>query len=673
MRKAMYPAIIAVVLLIFFALLEMKYPYYFCHDDNRGQNLPLSVQALRSLLNGDIASINYYQFLGQPLLANGQSQALYPLIYISSLLSKLFLGHYFALIDIEVIIHFIFGSIGFWYVCKFFGLNDESSVFAALTWPLSSFFMYISNSWVHVSGIAAYFPWMIYLSCRLLKELKYRHLITLAVIRTLFFFIGHPQFFLYSYIFEFLFFIAMLSITYIQKRNLKKAVKRIILYIGSSAATLLFSLPLLLPMWNQIQSSGSRSAKMTWGVFISGGVIHKDWLNGLKSPNLSYHVSTGVDMSYIGIIPLLFVVIAVLLTMVTFITKNQKAKNYIPYVFCFLLLAGIAYLWATNILSPLLFKIPIINRFRWHFKLVPYMNFFLILISSIGLYLSISQLQMHEGMKKAITLALVTISFLHMANMYLTHPIKSIRVQLEKMPLQEDFENRLKDARVLSVGFNWHDSATGKSLGYNYATLWELIHLAGYDPIIPKKNQDKALGLNLHAYYNELNGNKKEISDLNHLRTWGVKWYVVNNNYVSKYGDLPFEKKFIDGQRTVYYDGEATPMVYLENNKTKGILFKIKGNKIMFNTSTPQDTNIVVNFLYHPYFKAKAGNEKVAVSSTKEGQILIRIPKGTHNVVLNYTDIDLTKGLLFTSLITALGIGFLFTLWCKQKKVSPTL
>ena len=80
------------VLLAFFAIFQLRAPYYFLQDDNRTFSLPAFSYAYETLAgHGRFALYNFHQLLGVPVFQ--ETPVFYPFVYVSVFLSKLFFGH----------------------------------------------------------------------------------------------------------------------------------------------------------------------------------------------------------------------------------------------------------------------------------------------------------------------------------------------------------------------------------------------------------------------------------------------------------------------------------------------------------------------------------------------------------------------------------------------------
>jgi hypothetical protein len=379
LKKYTYPLIYLLLISLFLLCLELKYPYYFFQDDNRGLHFPLLIHNLRAMMSGEIPLYNFHQSLGIPHLSNGLSAVLYPITYIALFLSKLLFGHYFAGMDIQAIFHLIFGGLGLFFLLKELSLDDKSALFGALTYPLCSFNIFISNSWIIVGGPIGYFPWMIYLGIKLIgadarESFSRKYFLLLILARLMVAFIGHTQYFIYSVLLE-IFTVTLFTLMFRHGKRVKQLLRPVSYYILSLVATAVLSLPLHLPMWRQMSISFSRGGAFDLGGLMEEGILISDWIQGLTWPFAfsSDPLAQSRDIVFIGIVPLIFIIVAfiAILTILIFRTREKTAQDPTPEkvalsAVVFLGLAVICFCWACNIIVPYLIQyIPILNRFRW--------------------------------------------------------------------------------------------------------------------------------------------------------------------------------------------------------------------------------------------------------------------------------------------------------------------
>jgi hypothetical protein len=643
--------IILLVILVFGVLLIIEYihPYFFLNDDNRDYFLPYYIYNYKSLLKGELALYNFHQFLGTPHLAVGQSAVLYPIMYISVFLSQFIFGHYFAVIDIQVIIHLIISAVGFYKLMRFFNVNNDASYFGGLTWSLCSFVVYVSNSWVVVSAVAAYFPLMILFSLKMLKEKTKKAEKYTVLFRLLLFYSGHIQYFIYSVIFEFI--TASLYFFFISDSNSKKVGSKefIITYAKSYLKVLILSLPLLLPMYNQANISASKSQKLNFILFVIRTFQIRDLLTSLLLPNIgkSYYSF----LSYIGFLPIYFILIEVMNNRINFKFKTIINVFIIPMI--------VALLWSSSKqFNSIVYIIPILNRFRWPFKIALYFDFYLIGISTFAFHKCINVYK--KGYYKVIVILVIFIQTLNLTVLYIYSPI-NFGTHTDKVPLEEKLTDGLEEGRIISLGFDiWKSNnnssfITAPSIAFNYATLWGLNYFAGYEPMVSKANYKASLNLNFTAVMNT------EDIPIEYLRETAVSWYIVPKNkehkYTSLFSKYKIFKKYEDENRVVFYDYQASPMIYqLSNTEVEIENYKVYSNKISLNLDLEKPDTIVFNYIHNPFFKGFVDGNKVEINKYNDLQFSIDIPVGQHEVLIRYMDSNFIIGSIFVLLYLSSNI-----------------
>jgi len=768
LKKIHKPLILCAVLLSVFAFIESKQPYFFMEDDNRDFYLPYFVHNFESLLKGELAFFNFHQFLGIPHFSSGQTAVFYPVTYLCVFASKVLFGHYFAAIDIQVIFHLLIGALGFYAFLRALELNGMAAFFGALTWPLCSFVVYVSNSWVILAGAAAYFPWMIYFAIKLYQMPAAKNIAGLVIFRLLLFYAGHIQYFIYSVIFEILTFTLLILKKYGRDKD-RMYLKHILkVYTISFVFVFFLSLPLLLPMWHQTSISASRSCRLPFAEYFSESYDMFQWLTGIVFP---FNDATAANkwahrhlnsISHVGYLTVVFIVMTVVYLRREI--KNEKIKQsrreifkfgvsenikqckhenvkniehenlkyswlqnckhnetenfncnglknikydelenirrngfknlkpvgrklksrgfnnnetwnskynikrlnetgnikygirYEDYVQIFIILGIVAFLWSGNIVFNLvIYLIPVLNRFRWPFKMNFYTSFYLIAMSAAGLSRLLRTGSLKIKTARLIFPLIIFLQTLNFAYLYAYVPKKCFGTQLDRLPAEEPFKDRLTEGRIVSVGFNiWvpsdHNIAgfnyhTLRTLGFNYASLWDLYHFAGYEPLVPKVNAEECNYMNFDAVYNNDDG----VLPIEHFRKWGVKWYVVSNDKLDKYKSYMEAKglveSFYDEYRTVFKDNGAKPFIAPASSGESSVLsYSIETNSITFETSSPHGDVYELNFLYNPFFKAYIDGNKAKLDVNNYDQMSIYVPEGNHKVKVVYHDPYFTAG-----------------------------
>ncbi|MEA2095914.1 MAG: hypothetical protein U9P73_04375 [Candidatus Cloacimonadota bacterium] len=639
--------VLTMLLGLFFLILEFKHPYYFLSDDNRTFYLPYFIHNFRALIAGEFPLFNFHQYLGIPHFSNFQSAVFNPLVYFSVFLSNTIFGHSFFAIDITVIINFIIGSIGFYYLVRNFTSNRLSSLFGAFIWPLSSFNIFISNSWWIFSGVTAFFPWMVFFSLKLYKNSRFKTLFFLIITRLFLFYIGHIEYFIYSMIFEFLT-ITLLILTYKDRKNYMPFIKK---YSISYLITFIYALPILIPAWLQTKTSALKHSKGGFGALFSNRFTITSWLKGLFNPfitrnNFYQRSQFGfIDralpyLSHIGYVAIILILIYLVLNF-----NKMKRSAYTHYVFFMLFM--ISLFWACGFLSGAVLYVPILNRFRWPFKIYAYSNFYLILASSYAFYFILNKLK--QKMKNIfpiifgiilIALTLLNFYFIY-SNVYISLNNKKHK---DDIPLVEPLSEYVKEGRIFSLGISDTDPFSVSTLGFNYATMLDLKHFAGYDPLVPLKNYKTALSIFYRASY------KIPTIPFSYLRRWGVKWYVLNkdkepNDLYHHYFNTLLKNEglyiFVDEEkRTVFKDTLSNPMIYWKKTEiSENINIEMHTNSIHIHTDNSIDKLLVVNYLFNNYFRATINkNSTLPIIENNIGQMEILVPKGHNQIIIQYSD-----------------------------------
>jgi hypothetical protein len=676
-KSKKYILLLIIAITIGFVALQKQKPYYFLQDDNRTSLLPREIHSYRSLVEDkEIAFYNFHQYLGKPHFSHGKYDFYIP-IHIAFFLSNIIFGNYWATIDIAVFFHLIMGAIGFLYLISFLGLRKEIAIFAALTWVLNSFSIYITDSWWIYACTIAYLPWMVFLTLKLFDDPQKKYVLGLIIVRLLLFFNSYLQNFIYAIIFEFLtLLILLIAYHFILKKEIPK--KSFIYYIISYIFLLFLSLPLLLPYWNAVQNSYDRAEVFNYERFSRLSFKINLWLKGLINPfdgsnhcifqNLNY-------VSHIGYLPIIFILFAIYF----FFKKNLTPKNR-AYLLTFIILGIISLLWTVGLLNRIIYIIPFLNRMRWPFKLNIFTNFYLILIASFGFSAIAKKNQVSSNKIKWILYIVIIIHFLNFMFLYTFTPQRSMnwRKHKEQPPLEEPFRKSLQNGRIISLGWDNQNPFSHKYLGFNYATYWHLFHFSGNDGMINETHKNYEIGT--ARYYAQYA--RKDIFPIEYFRFWGIKWYILANNeadsisvknathFSNVMDSLNIELKFHENDRKIYYDQKANPMLYWATDKsTEDIEYKIHTNSIEITTTKYYSSDVLmINFLYDSWFTAKIDGKKAELMH-KDGQMAIKVPPGKHKIEVRYRDPYFKWGLYIMSVFLLLVLsGYLIYHYRKKAR-----
>ena len=613
------------------AALDAVRPYYFLQDDNRDDFLPLFVHNLRALRQGSLALFNFHQFLGIPHLAAGQTGVLYPPIYAALALSRILFGHFFAAIDLLVVGQLAAGAAGAFLLARRLGATEDASFFAAVSWGLCPSAVLVAVFWVKLAPAAMLLPWLILFSLRALERGKPRDLAVLVALRALLFFAGHPEYFVYCVLFESVFALTA------GERGAPRA------WLLSFPLTALLASPLLLPMLYEVRWSAGRAGPLSYRMFSNDDARPGAWLAGLVWPlarGASRFVGPGAHLGWCG---------AALAALGAAPAFSSRAPRWTRVA---LALAAVSLVWAFGVLDRPLYLLPLFNRFRFHFKLVFFAQFALILLSARGF----------SRWKPAARLARLACA-LQAANLFLVAALTSpggLIVDSARPPLAEPLAPLLRGARIASLGRRPAAPARyAPGLGFNYATLWGLDHFAGYDPLVPAGNFAEAYGVNEDALLDE------EVlapGFAERLRRWGVRWLVVGADDLPRYADVlrraGARALTSDAERAVYELPGARPMAYRREAPGEALPVAFGVNSARVAVDAPASGLIVLNVFRQAGFSAAIDARPAPIESTPERQLAVRVPAGRHEVVFSFEEPAFLLGL---SLAAAACLSF--ALW----------
>ncbi len=234
-------------------------------------------------------------------------------------------------------------------------------------------------------------------------------------------------------------------------------------YLASFAITAILALPLVLPMWQQTRQS-VRNGPIDYDTFVSGSTILPLWLKGLTDP---YEGHVFQSISFVGLACLAFVLVAAVFLVLAIVRRSWVAARRRRLLIVLCVLGVFSFLWAGSILVPrIIYQIPILNRFRWPYKLLIQFSLFLIAFASCGLDLlldALGRMRLLRGRRiflDSAAICLIVIQIIQFGFLYYAHPVRALRIHRETVPWSEPLKDQLTGGRILSVGFDYTSEYT---------------------------------------------------------------------------------------------------------------------------------------------------------------------------------------------------------------------
>ncbi|MGI6321567.1 MAG: YfhO family protein [Bacteroidales bacterium] len=338
--------------------------------------LPMRRLIGETLRSGNLPLWNPYIMLGQPIYADPQSGAWYPIAWI---LGSIF-GYNIFTISFEYVLHVFLAGLGVYLLLKTLNFERKIAFTMGVAYMLSGFFV---GNGQHLSWIIAgtWLPFVIssylklYLKSNIENSLKFSFFVALI------FSGGYPA---VGFI---LFYILLISSIFLIIRRLrnreKKEVRKHIKFISISMAIILPILAIFFVSNIEILPHVTRASSLTKESALTGH-FHPKGLLSLIAP-LSVHIPNtwdvfGTDLSminaYFGLIVLIFAIVALLKI------KDKKVYYLFVLALLFILTAMGVY---TGIRGFLFDYIPLMNYFRFPSIFRLFFILFMVIISAYGL------------------------------------------------------------------------------------------------------------------------------------------------------------------------------------------------------------------------------------------------------------------------------------------------
>jgi hypothetical protein len=638
--------------------LEARFPYAFCQDDNRDYFLPLWTHAARALSHGELAEFNFHQSLGSPNLGAGQPGALHPLVIACVWASRIGWGHPFAAIDIFAAVHLLLAALGGLYLGRVLRLAPLASLFLAVGWALNPACVSLGRSWIHAVVLQATLPWITGALIGLVRRPLRRDLVVLVVAHLALFLVGYVQWLVAVAALEagLLALAAGLS----SRRAVWRALPRV---LAAALLTVTLSLPLLLPMLHQAAASADRARGLTYGQFTAQALPAGSLWNGLLVPWRRLAEVTGrapfVEVASPPGWTHLGYLVPIGVCAAPFLWRRRSRSARRRWWVIFVSLGVVLLAWAMGFLGPLLFHVPLLNRFRWPFKLYLPFAFVMVAASSLGLSLLLRRRATSTGRRRLVGMAVA----LHAVNLVWVvqgGEYQGLFTHTDPLPLEERARFDWRDGRLATFGFDivpGQRGPTAAGLGFNYATLWGMWHFGGYEPLASVNTRLATLHLNLEASF--LEPPRPELVD--YLREWAVRWSIVDPRVDDRVGGVLREKGLHvvrrEADRIVYEDPAAGPVA-----KASGPGCRVRGplrattNTLTVPVACPDGGRLRLAVLRSPGLSASAQGETARLESDEIGRTVIAVPAGARWVRLEYRAPYFRSGVLLSVLLIA-GLG----------------
>lgn len=486
-----------------------------------------------NIINGIFPHWNPHQFLGEPLHAQTQIGALYPLYTLSYLLKEAagLGGEWLTLII--VLLHLPLASAGWYFLLRHQGARPFISFFVSLSAVSGGFVTSMSSVWIFMFPIFSWLPWVFLGLLRLFRDkLRVPDILLFVLSLTAIAYVGISQMLVYTWIGIFLLAAGYCLFVLREPRKLL----RLLPALSSSA---LLTAPVILPAFGLLGFT-SRAEKFSITEFLNHSVSPENLAGALLPLYNFYDGFIGAEASvlmYQGawVAPALIAGIAAFMAFRQNPAPDTGSRQlYISFMvtmvvaLCFLLMA----LGDKGLVYPLTYGIPLWSSFRGPFKFLLFSNFFIALSAGLALEILARQPGRFTARRAYLFPALV-LSALSLVLLYLS-PSPLIKTAAGILSLCAGI--------VLFFSALLLDSARGRAV----LVAVVIAHVAGtiflsHDLGFKSYNESygrfgaKEMGIDENYRYLPLSGNWKD-DGYTYLQEAGLLWSATANGLYSATG-----------------------------------------------------------------------------------------------------------------------------------------
>jgi hypothetical protein len=349
-------ALLALLIGVFFLDILLGKTYLW--EDFVYQWFPFRQFAASSLARGELPLWNPYTFNGMPFLAEIQTEVFYlPMMVLTFFLHDGKLGVFW--LELVNILQYAIAAAGMFLLARSFGTRRIAALVAGIAFGLSGFMVLHAIHQV-ITGVVAWYPLVLLLFRKALREPGWRWVFAAALVLGHSFFAGSPQMSLFFYLFLLSFFLFELLTSFgvhglLSRPSLLMCAKAAVVVALSLGVAMIQFLPTRemseLSVRAQITFEKATEGSLGWGQLLT--LVYPKLFGSSTATSYAYwgpgtywhYWETAI---YMGILPLLL----------TFLSYPlRRANKYIPFFLGFMLFALLYALGGNFFVQRLFFEI----------------------------------------------------------------------------------------------------------------------------------------------------------------------------------------------------------------------------------------------------------------------------------------------------------------------------
>ena len=653
-------------------------PFRFSVGDAVAQFMPQSLQGYRAIKHGELPLFNFYQFQGMPLIELGYFPVLYPGTFFSFSFAEYILGNvqwgWDVLGFLQIFINALCGYLLAVYTLR---ISPRLAVVAGLSLSFLGINFLLGSEWFYMNSAVGFVLLCIFLLDRLVKKPKPSNSILLGLSFVVFWFATNINIFFYAMHFVAWFGILILFRKYRFGNIFKRKLWLLLLLAVVVAALGIF--PSIAGIMDYSKGSMREIGKVSldkyfWITNDLNLVLKYAWWPAPGKGGVFWHTPFSF---YQGLITCVGLVLSVPYLLLCFYQIAQRRRlslqvvrfpnfglkkdvqthallsqiNATEYDFATLFFLVAAVLVALDlsigqngILGLWLYRLPVYNWFRHSIKWAPFFQQWSVFCGMFVIDRCIKRFVPKQSRLAISLLCLgVTLALLVRFITVIDNPQRLTDVTLPLPQPQKALSKEYRHIGLWDHGDSYTSDIPARILGHDYATVWQLPTMAGYEPMIATKNLAIAFG-NWHpGYYLDA-----ETIDLIAMERWGLK-YVRVPDFQSEAVLKTLQRRFpaldivsIGRDSSLGADvlelQDARKIVNSDNQSANIEQINILNNSVLAKVRVINAPGqVTFAFTYNKYFDVYANSKKLIPEEDAYGRTFVRLDElGEYTLELVY-------------------------------------
>lgn len=629
--------------------LEMMQPYYFAQDDNLVYNPPVLVSC-QSLERGVFPTWNPYELMGEVTSSQTDHALTYPFTYLAYFIARHILGQQYLFNDVFCILHLLLGYAAMYWAARVLDMRPALAMLAALAAVLSGCALIMGRSYFHTTPVLVWMPLLIVAVAKLQQgAVNWRWVLFTGGVIGFACHSGNGQMWTYEVCFFLLAVGLAVSVRAIAPRAALWVLPALLLGLAIGA-------PLIVPQ--AIFASGLPRVGR-WGGGISAGLAamllpyplaRAPHPNGWGSTDLQYmgefYYSGTLFVAIAGLCWLAGAGLVIACHCDSKLVRDLVARNL------WLLCAGVAFdlaLGPEGISWPLTSVLPIFKWYTGPFKLLLYLNIFIVLGAGVVLERILRQAPRPQSWEKGLVVsscALVLYQVSLARPSFYSYGDKPYPVMPQPMRHLLSFEGTGTPQRTMPFAPE-RSAAPGYLLGMKHSVpcLYNVLSTSGYNPFValtaPNRGADAAFARDplaaAHAYgvgwLVEHRLAEHPLWEPNHVLSPMQPGQLHMLHVLKRYA----HRKLVLPEVSIWELKGSDPLAFAVSRPAQALPLRYSQVGVDVDvTRLPTGGRVVVNILQRPYMQARAGALPLSITADAWGRMVVAVPAGAKLLTVRY-------------------------------------